>query len=83
MTRQRRSLADLEHDLETLEDVADGSREGFHYFKIGGDPDADVGGYYTWNSERGVYVNDEGHELPPSARSDSGFEFTLTGDNRS
>lgn len=82
MTRRRRSLADLEQNLETLEGFADGGRKGFHYFKIGGDPNPDVGGYYTWNSERGAYVNDEGHELPPSAKPDGGFELTLTGDNR-
>ncbi|QLD88304.1 hypothetical protein HWV07_04345 [Natronomonas salina] len=72
----RRSKRELESALDELDDDED-DEDGFHYFVIGGDPDPDVGGYYTWSSERGVYVNDDGHELDADAEPDSEFSYNV------
>ena len=74
MTR-RRSQREIESALDELDD--DQGDDGFHYFLIGGDPDPEVGGYYTWSSERGVYVNDDGHELDPDAAPENGFSYNV------
>lgn len=70
----RRSITDLERDLEDLEAKTD-DEDGFLHIQIGGDPDK--GGYYTWNSERSAYVNEAGYELPPDAAADSEFEWNI------
>jgi Cu/Zn superoxide dismutase len=66
----------IEKRLEELENDAAGS-DGFHLFQIGGDPDPDAGGRYSWSSSRGAYVNVNGHEIPASEAPDSGGEVNL------
>ncbi|ADJ16959.1 hypothetical protein [Halalkalicoccus jeotgali] len=70
----RRSLANRVGDLED-----DQPSEGFQKFVIGGDADeADrKSGFYEWNAERGVYVNEQGVEIAPGKEPGSDLEYKI------
>lgn len=73
----RRSKRELERAIASLDDDSRSDDAGFYHFQIGGDPDPDAGGYYRWNAELGVYVNDDGHELNPDEKPDGDFMYDI------
>lgn len=66
----------LERRVSELESNVD-DRDGFYHCIIGGDPDhaREVSGYYEWDDDQGVYINENGHTRDDAPESE--FQYNI------